>query len=227
MLHGVGVAGVGGELFLAHGGLVGDGEGGGDRLRRSPCAGPHERADAHALPGHERPGRQEALAGAGGVRLQAPGVHAGARPDDTHVRDLCARLPRKLIWVSGEASGVPGSGETVTALAAAAATSALSPNATEAEDGSLSPQEENATASSAAASTGVATLNAGAPRERRRGSAPREGRRRPARVRAAGALLHGSAGFDRHGHRAAADVNGLEVPITRPSAASACTSKLV
>ena len=33
--------------------------------------------------------------------------------------------PRKLIWVSGEASGVPGSGETVTGLAAAAAADEL------------------------------------------------------------------------------------------------------
>src|SRR5580704_12172463 len=124
-----------------------------------------------------------------------PVEYACRRPGCTPERDPTTRTfatcvpvpPRKLIWVAGEASGVPGSGETVTALAAAAATAALSSNATDAEE-AASPQEESATASSAAVSRGSARLNARAPRGGRpgsalgggrRGSAPREGRRGP------------------------------------------------
>ena len=54
----------------------------------------------------------------------------------------------------GEASGVPGSGVTVTGLAAAAATDAWSPSAIEAEV-ALPPQELSATAASAARSSAV------------------------------------------------------------------------
>ena len=68
--------------------------------------------------------------------------------------------PRKLICVVGDASGVPGSGETVTGLAAAAATDAWSPSAIEAGV-ALPPQEPSATASSAARNSAPRGLSMG------------------------------------------------------------------
>ena len=123
MLHRVRVARVDRELFLADRRLMGDREAGARRCVAPPVA--PWRVTVTRSPGDERMRRQEALAGAGRVGAQHARVHAAARADDAHVATRSSpAAPRKLIWVLGEASGVPGSGETATGLAAAAAASA-------------------------------------------------------------------------------------------------------
>ena len=74
------------------------------------------RADRHTLAFGERPRRQEARAVA--LRSRRAGVRCGRplrEPTTLIALRSPAGTPRKLIWVCGEASRLPGSGETVTA----------------------------------------------------------------------------------------------------------------
>ncbi len=105
--------------------------------------------------------RSPATNGLSGMKLSpVPVEYACRRPGWVPLREpttltfatVVPAPPRKLICVVGEASGVPGSGETVTGLAAAAAIDASSPSAIDAGV-ALPPQELSATASSAAASS--------------------------------------------------------------------------
>ena len=108
VLHGVRVARVERELHLADGRLMGDGEGGGDRLIGSPPTRARERMHGDALARDERPVGDEALAGAGGVRLQTPRVGSAARADHAHARDPRARAAEEADLRGGRGVGGPG-----------------------------------------------------------------------------------------------------------------------
>ncbi len=109
--------------------------------------------------------RSPAMNGCAGRKLSpVPVEYARRTPACTPLRepttctsDTCvAPVPRKLIWVLGEASGVPGSGETATGLATAvlAAVSSSSAGLTEA----LEPHAHRPTASASAMSIMVARV---------------------------------------------------------------------
>src|ERR1035437_9780169 len=93
--------------------LLGDREDVHERARGAARA--QHRAHRHPLAFGEGPRGQEALAVALRVGDRAPAVDPGSRARHADRRDLARGTPRRLIWVWGEASRLPGSGETVTA----------------------------------------------------------------------------------------------------------------
>ena len=101
------VAGVDGELLLAHRRLMGDRECRAGRLRGACRTG--ARLDRHTLSGEEGMARKKALAGSGRVGAQNARVDAAARAHDANARHLRAR-PAEEADLGGR-RGIRGTGQ--------------------------------------------------------------------------------------------------------------------
>ena len=121
-----GSPGLFGNSLLAHRRLMGHREDRRHRLFGCARAHAHERMNGHLLTCPERRVGHEALACPGRVALAfCRGGCRCATPPRSRSRPVVPASPRKLIWVCGEASSVPGRGETATELAWASARSAV------------------------------------------------------------------------------------------------------